>query len=486
MNNLIPNIQLSSVFDFLKNFENEYKYSYNELIDLYNSFEKDEIFETLNFKKTVYNIHIVKFLKENNIDRNDFIIKNNRIYLKRHFSSNFVYKYYEETDNYFNLKIKTFNVKTSELFYTDKTKEIQEQGFKYFVLCKTIDKTYITFNKKSLIIQKADVKLSLQRSLLHKLYFKSSNKTYNILFLHKNSEWVYENENMLNFIMTVFELKNIRVSITEFRKTTNFKDFIRKFLFDTTYNIPFNLLKMIIKYGNKRFYDHIIKYLPYIKNYNDLLKTYVKWNNSKSISGDIDIDYIFGNNNKNIKVKDSKDDYPNNDQLSYLEDTYNMMHDLKIKKHINFNLKNIKNQHDQLLLQNIDKFKVEDIKIHENFKKFIENFSLENYKIINNGKDLFSEGKIQKHCVNTYHNKINTGKSLILTTIQSGNRYTAEINFYIDLDLYSLHQFKGFTNSSVPDDIISTLKDEISRINNIDKKNIKSTADNKHLYEYEH
>ena len=85
------------------------------------------------------------------------------------------------------------------------------------------------------------------------------------------------------------------------------------------------------------------------------------------------------------------------------------------------------------------------------------------FKIIDNMKDLIYEGKVQKHCVASYYEKINNGNCAIYTSFHKGNRYTIEL-IKKDKKLV-LNQCKGKFNSLPPNDYLSSLNKVIKDLN---------------------
>ncbi len=117
--------------------------------------------------------------------------------------------------------------------------------------------------------------------------------------------------------------------------------------------------------------------------------------------------------------------------------------------------------------------------IHVDDKYLIlEKYLPKQFKMIKNGKDLLFEGLTQKHCVNSYSDNINRGQCCILTTEYDEKRYTAEITFgrsWLSDDnqeVYRINQFKGYANSSVPNELMSKLQDVINEVNKKEKKYI--------------
>ena len=186
------------------------------------------------------------------------------------------------------------------------------------------------------------------------------------------------------------------------------------------------------------------------------------------------------------KVKD-----PN--YQNYFDDLIKMANEFDQKINFSLNKDNIKEQHDKILLENLDKMKAKSIHVDDKFL-VLEKYLPKEFKIIKTGKELLFEGLTQKHCVNSYSDIINQGSCCIITTEYNDRRYTAEISFgkYNWLDeynqeIYTINQFKGYANSSVPNELISKLQNIINEVNKkekkyISKREVLKTPLNEHNY----
>lgn len=180
----------------------------------------------------------------------------------------------------------------------------------------------------------------------------------------------------------------------------------------------------------------------------------------------------------NFKELKKIDDIVYSEYKTYLDDLIKMANDVGQKINFSLNKDNIKEQHDRILLDNIDKMKVKQIHVHDKYL-ILEKYLPKQFKMIKDGKELLFEGLTQKHCVNSYSDNINRGDCCILTTEYNEKRYTAEISFgkYNWLDdynkeIYRINQFKGYANSSVPSELMSKLQDVINEVNKKEKKYI--------------
>lgn len=183
-----------------------------------------------------------------------------------------------------------------------------------------------------------------------------------------------------------------------------------------------------------------------------------------------------------IKYVDNYLEYKNiakktSDYQTYFDDLIKMANDVGQKINFSLNKDNIKEQHDRILLDNIDKMKVKSIHVDDKYL-ILEKYLPKEFKMIKNGKELLFEGLTQKHCVNSYSDNINRGQCCILTTEYDEKRYTAEITFgrswFVNdnEEIYRINQFKGYANSSVPNELMSKLQDVINEVNKKEKKYI--------------
>lgn len=108
--------------------------------------------------------------------------------------------------------------------------------------------------------------------------------------------------------------------------------------------------------------------------------------------------------------------------------------------------KQIVNLHNEI--SEVDSFKLKQIFVGYHFIIFFDKLKrklssfpeINNLEIIEDGKRLQIESKMQKHCVNTYDARINNGECCILSFLYENKRYTMQIS--------SKMYHKDFTNSS--------------------------------------
>ena len=177
---------------------------------------------------------------------------------------------------------------------------------------------------------------------------------------------------------------------------------------------------------------------------------------------------------------------------TYFDDLIKMGNETDNKINFSLNESNIKEQHDKMLLENLDKMKAKTIYVDEKYL-ILEKYLPKQFKMIKDGKELLFEGLTQKHCVNTYSDKINRGECCILTTEYNEKRYTAEIHFGKNWlsdnneSVYLVNQFKGYANSRVPENLNHTLEIIIDIVNRKElkiknKKEVLNTSLHEHNY----
>jgi hypothetical protein len=179
----------------------------------------------------------------------------------------------------------------------------------------------------------------------------------------------------------------------------------------------------------------------------------------------------------------------NSNYKTYLDDLIKIANETDNKINFSLNESNIKEQHDKMLLENLDKMKAKSIHVDDKYL-ILEKYLPKEFKIIKTGKELLFEGLTQKHCVNSYSSNINRGECCILTTEYNDRRYTAEIRFgksWLANDnkpKYTINQFKGYANIAAPKALESKL---VSIIDTVNKKELKITSKtipfNEHNYE---
>lgn len=179
---------------------------------------------------------------------------------------------------------------------------------------------------------------------------------------------------------------------------------------------------------------------------------------------------------------------------TYFDDLVKIANETDNKINFSLNESNIKEQHDKMLLENLDKMKAKPIHVDDKFL-VLENYLPKEFKIIKTGKELLFEGLTQKHCVNSYSSNINRGECCIITTQYNDRRYTAEIRFgksWLADDSkpkYIINQFKGYANISAPKALEAEINSIIDIVNEKElkikkKKEVFNTSHNYEVVEY--
>ena len=99
--------------------------------------------------------------------------------------------------------------------------------------------------------------------------------------------------------------------------------------------------------------------------------------------------------------------------------------------------------------------------------------SLPGFRLIETEKELFAEGKKQKHCVGTYSSKINNGTCIIANY----KGYTAEIQRVPNSKRFQLKQFRGFKNENAPAELKAELTNSLDIFNKIKDPNNRFTIE---------
>ena len=182
---------------------------------------------------------------------------------------------------------------------------------------------------------------------------------------------------------------------------------------------------------------HNCKWLVENYSYSELFTILQFVNLEKSISG-----YQYGKEDFNV-LSDYWIARYNINGIS-ASDYYNMCRDLAIKPQLKFeNKAHFENNHIRIAL----KYKVRDItfNIPKGIPDIIINGQMK-LKLIKTGLDLYKEGVLMSHCVNTYANDVEDNKSFIYKGYIKNTRITLELkqNKIINKRyLYCLSQVKG-------------------------------------------
>jgi len=364
--------------------------------------------------------------------------------------------YYNVTEKGHSIILSINEFKKRRLSFSGEHLEMRKKGYEYFCYPSKRNVSFvfispsgsIKFNlpsgNKSVWLSISNIKqfpfnfLGINK---HNEKIKLSNK---LLFNNKKNQWC---ENHIGKV-TSKEDTFILTTKTNFTKSTygscsNLQQFINKI---KTIDEPLSYKQ----FKNLSFDDiyEIMSLVPIFKNPINFIDNYHSFNI--------------------LKIK-------NSEYSTYFDDLIKIANETDNKINFSLNENNIKEQHDKMLLENLDKMKAKAIHVDDKYL-VLEKYLPNDFKIIKDGKELLFEGLTQKHCVNSYSSNINQGQCCILTTEYDEKRYTAEIIFgtnWLASDMvskYRLNQFKGYANSSVPKELQDKLQEVINEVN---KKELK-------------
>jgi len=331
--------------------------------------------------------------------------------------------YFYETEKGYSIITKTRENKICNLKYTGKHKEKRKEGFLYFSYEKLSTSKIIFLSKNGILkIKNKYLSLSTYKGLKGYIKFETAKK---ILFIHKNNEWC--DKHFFNDNIGIQPFSN-----SFLRQCSSLQKFI-------------NSIKTIDNPISSRYFEnatfsdisHVMSTLPFVKNPSKLIE-----NISQLV--------------ENISHGDDE----------IFIDTLKMCMELNIKFNFTLNKNSLRKQHDKILLDNLDKFEVKDIKVNEKYLPLKEELP-STFRLIETGRDLYYEGLTQKHCVNTYSTKINSGGCCILSTTYNDEKYTIEVTFnsHVKNGFY-VNQIRGFKNKSAPIPLANAVREYIIKINN--------------------
>ncbi|GEM_PF-2057851 len=142
-----------------------------------------------------------------------------------------------------------------------------------------------------------------------------------------------------------------------------------------------------------------------------------------------------------------------------LKDYIDMKIQLKQKIPLNIcSIKKLESLHNQAALDIINKQKrteKEKLNIGDKFKNLIARLP-EEYEVIDDSARLKAESIMQNNCVASYKERINKGRSLIVSYLNSSCRYTIEV--IVSRKKYQLAQFLGKCNRQAPRELIDNFE----------------------------
>ena len=429
-------------------------------------------FSISDLAQELYDLSVVfaKSANTNELENNDITViddnnkydlryNNYQKYLKKGgdtIRNGFYTAYYNVTEKGHSIILSINEFKLRRLSFSGEHLEMRKKGYEYFCYPSKRNVSFvfispsgsIKFNlpsgNKSVWLSISNIKqfpFNFFGINKHNEKIKLSNK---LLFNNKKNQWC---ENHIGKV-TSKEDTFILTTKTNFTKSTygscsNLQQFINKI---KTIDEPLSYKQ----FKNLSFDDiyEIMSLVPIFKNPINFIDNYHSFNI--------------------LKIK-------NSEYSTYFDDLIKIANETDNKFNFSLNENNIKEQHDKMLLENLDKMKAKAIHVDDKYL-VLEKYLPNDFKIIKDGKELLFEGLTQKHCVNTYSSNINQGQCCILTTEYNEKRYTAEIIFgtnWLASDMvskYRLNQFKGYANLSVPKELQDKLQEVINEVN---KKELK-------------
>lgn len=280
-----------------------------------------------------------------------------------------------------------------------------------------------------------------------------------LLSIHQKNN-IYNDVNFTRIALTLHNIPNKLMlnanNLDEVLSKITKNRHVPKVLLDKFEKEQIIYLYNIIEYDEV---DKIIKFIyENIEIYNRSSENYKNVNgfNNNLTMADIIRDFYllrFGMIQKNPvdKCFEALDNNCHRDQF-YLNDYIRM--NIENNRKLNLKIKSFKrlcNEHDELI-RTINLKNMPELKVNRKFPNIKSTSNFEVEKILDK-KRLFSESEIQKHCVKTYGNMINSGRSCIysILDINTGLRFTLEVCKVSDKNkkvIFYVNQLKGKFNSN--------------------------------------
>ncbi len=409
----------------------------------------------------------------------DLRFNNYQKYLKKGGDSihtTFYSAFYNVTEKGHSIILTLTEFKSRRLSFSGEHLKMRKEGYEYFCYPSKKNVSFVFISPSSSIkfnlpSKKTTVWLSLANIKFFPFnYFlindndKKIKLSCKLLFNNKKNEWC---ENHIKKESSKKESLFSLATKTNFTKTiygscSNLQQFINKI---KTIDEPLSY-KQFINFSFDDMYE-IMSIAPIFKNPVNFIDKYKEFK----------------------KVSNKSSNYN-----TYFDDLVKIANETDNKINFSLNESNIKEQHDKMLLENLDKMKAKSIHVDDKFL-LLEKYLPKEFKIIKTGKELLFEGLTQKHCVNSYSNNINRGECCIITTEYNDRRYTAEIRFGTNWfkddtePQYIINQFKGYANISAPKALEAELNSIIDIVNEKElkiknKKEVFNTSHNYEVVEY--
>jgi hypothetical protein len=392
----------------------------------------------------------------------DLRFNNYHKYLKKggdNIHNTFYSAFHHVTDKGYSIILTLTEFKSRRLSFSGEHLKMRKEGYEYFCYPSKRNASFVFISpsgsiKFNLPSKKTTVWLSLSNIKYFPFnYFgindndKKINLSCKLLFNNKKNEWCENHIKRITSKEDIFSLATkTNFSKSLYGSCSNLQQFINKI---KTIDEPLSY-KQFKDLSFDDIYE-IMSIVPIFKNPVNFIDNFDSF--------------------KKLKNK-------NSDYSTYFEDLIKIANDVNQKINFSLNKDNIKEQHDKMLLENLDKMKVKSIHVDDKYL-ILEKYLPKEFKIIKTGKELLFEGLTQKHCVNSYSTNINRGECCILTTEYNDRRYTAEIHFgksWLADDSkpkYTINQFRGYGNISTPKALESKL---VTIIDTVNKKELKITS----------
>lgn len=175
------------------------------------------------------------------------------------------------------------------------------------------------------------------------------------------------------------------------------------------------------------------------------LFTLIKWHLANNT------DYYYNIENFNFDLTPS--------DIHILNDTLNMAKTLNKKVNLGWSKKRLRLEHDKMS-KIITEITLTELNEPLTIKKcFIEFAEFSGYELLKDTKSLALEGQAKSHCVGTYTNSVNSGRS----GIYKAYGYTLELG--IKDSIMQIKQLKGYRNSTPPKRVQAAIQKKLDKFN---------------------
>lgn len=151
--------------------------------------------------------------------------------------------------------------------------------------------------------------------------------------------------------------------------------------------------------------------------------------------------------------------------FGYLEDTLKLAKTLDKKVNLSWSDKRLKEEHDNMSELITDVVYIDGDREMSIDKRYLAFAEFTGYNILKTTKQMAMEGKRQKHCVATYVNDVECGRSAIY---QLGH-WTLEVckRIYKSKYILTIGQLRGFDNDPAPPSVLDSVTKQLIKFNTI-------------------